>query len=168
MSTKPPNFFQLVYKSLILDSNTYYFVKENSNYLIYCGLIVVLGSLAAGFGTFSFTNQASIFKQIVSSIFGWFFLSFLIFIIGTKIFKYKSDYKTILRTLGLAYSPMLLNILAFSPYFGDFVIIISSIWLFFTTVYAVIHSLESSKLISLLIIILALIPYITIIFGIVR
>ena len=168
MSSKILNFLQLIYKSLILDSTTYNYVKDNPNTLIYSALIVVLGSLAAGFGTFTFTNEESIFKQVVSSIVGWFLLSFIIYVIGVKLFKYNSDYKTILRTLGLGYTPMLINLFAFSPFFGSFVIVISTLWLFFTTVFAIIHALGSNKFISLLIFCLSIVPYIIIIFGIIR
>lgn len=152
----------LIIKSITLDSKTYISVKESNRYLRYSALFVVIGSLAAGFGTYSYTNQAGILKQIVSSILGWFLLSSIIYFIGVKIFSYGSDYKQILRLIGIAYSPMLLNILAFIPSVGSFIIFISSIWLFFTTVYAVKHAFECTRIAALLVVLSSIVPYVII------
>ncbi|NIP31594.1 MAG: hypothetical protein GTO02_18885 [Candidatus Dadabacteria bacterium] len=168
MEKNPPNIAQLVYKALIFDFFTYDYVKKKNKYIKHSLLIVIIGSLAAGFGTYSFTNHLGILKQLISSVLSWLLISALIYIIGVRIFNYDSEYKTLLRTIGLAYSPMLLNIFAFIPYVGSYIIIISTLWLFFTTIYAVKHTLNSSKFISLIIILLAIIPYIMIPFLIIR
>lgn len=88
-------------------------------------IAVVLGSLATG---------------IIGALIVWFIYSLLCFWLGTTLFKgpeTKSTLGELLRTLGFAYSPGLLNIFSFIPFIGSFIPFITWVWTVIASVIAI-------------------------------
>lgn len=168
MENKRQNLIKLIYKSLIFDHKTYKEVKINEEFTKYCLLIVIIAALANGIATAHYTNTIGLIKQLVFSIIGWIVRSGIIYIIGVKVIGYRSGIIQVVRTLGISYSPLIVNVFAIIPVIGLNIFVISVIWLFFTTVYAVKHTFGCNKLMSFFITLAGLIPYGIIMFLLIR
>jgi hypothetical protein len=114
-------------------------------------LVVVLVSLSTGIGY----AIADLMKGERGSIVGfvpalawgvilllavWFIFSLLCFWLGTSIFKgpeTKSSLSELLRTMGFAYSPSVLNIFSFIPFIGHFIPFATFIWAMIAAIIAV-------------------------------
>ena len=168
MTKNSPNITDLIYRSLIFDYKIYKIVKDKGEYTRYCLLIVIIAALASGISTAHFTSNISLIKQPVYSIIGWVVRSGIIYLIGVYILGYRSSISGVVRTLGLSYSPQILNLFAIIPFIGLNVFLISVIWLFFTTVFAVKQTFDCSRIMSLIITISGLFPYVVIMFFVIR
>jgi hypothetical protein len=114
-------------------------------------LVVVLVSLASGFGhgiaTLIKGGSGSVVGFIsalawgvLGSLIVWFIFSLLCFWLGTSLFKgpeTKSTLGELLRTLGFAYTPGLLNIFSFIPVLGSFIPFATFVWTIIASVIAV-------------------------------
>jgi hypothetical protein len=114
-------------------------------------LVVVLVSLASGIGhgigTLMKGGGASIVGFIsalawgvIGSLIVWFIFSLLCFWLGTSIFKgpeTKSALGELLRTLGFAYTPGLLNVFSFIPFIGPIIPFVTFVWTIIASVIAV-------------------------------
>jgi hypothetical protein len=114
-------------------------------------LVVVLVSLASGLGhgiaTLIKGGSGSIVGfvsalawGVLGSLIVWFIFSLLCFWLGTSLFKgpeTKSTLGELLRTLGFAYTPGLLNIFSFIPVLGSIIPFATFIWTIIASVIAV-------------------------------
>lgn len=80
--------------------------------------------------------------SIISALFVWVVWSYLTFFIGTKVFGGTATPGEMLRTLGFATSPGVLNVLAFVPVLGPLVVFITAIWSLVAGVVAVRQALD--------------------------
>jgi len=114
-------------------------------------LVVVLVSLATGIGH----GIAALMKGggesaigfisalawgVIGSLILWFIFSLLCFWLGTTLFKgpeTKSSLGELLRTLGFAYAPGVLNILNFIPFIGSIIPFATFIWTIIAAIVAV-------------------------------
>jgi len=133
-----------------LESQLYEEVEADSTATGQALLVVVLVSVCAGIGsgisaamkgheTVSgfFIGLAS---GIIGSLIAWFIFSLLCFWLGTSIFKgpnTKSSLGELLRVLGFAYAPGVLNILSFIPFVGPIIPFVAWIWTIIAAVIAV-------------------------------
>lgn len=159
---------KIIYKSLIFDQNIYKKVKKSGEYTKYCILIVLIAALADGISTAHYTNAEGLIKQLVFSIVGWIVSSGVIYIIGVKVIGYKSGIMELARTLGISYSPHVINLFAVIPVIGLNIFIISIIWAFFTAVFAVKLTFNCKKLSAFLITLAGLVPYGVIMFFLLK
>ncbi len=113
-------------------------------------LAVVLVSLATGIGSgisAAILGSGSILGFISGLIWGliaslivWVIFSLLCFWLGTSVFKgpeTKSTMGELLRTLGFAYTPGLLNIFSFIPFIGAIIPFATWVWTVIASVIAV-------------------------------
>ncbi|MHB8084397.1 MAG: YIP1 family protein [Dehalococcoidia bacterium] len=113
-------------------------------------LAVVLVSLATGIGSGISTVMhgngsilgfiGGLFWGIIASLIVWVIFSLLCFWLGTYVFKgpeTKSTMGELLRTLGFAYTPGLLNIFSFIPFVGPIIPFATWIWTVIASVIAV-------------------------------
>ncbi len=113
-------------------------------------LAVVLVSCATGIGSGISTiikGEGSILgfiggliTGIIGSLITWFIFSLLCFWLGTTLFKgpeTKSTPGELMRTLGFAYSPGLLNIFSFIPFIGVIIPFATWIWTVIASVIAI-------------------------------
>ncbi len=168
MKNKVQSLIKLIYNSLIFDQKTYREVKDNGEYTKYCLLIVIIAALCDGVSTAHYTNAEGLVKQLVFSIVGWIISSAIIYLIGVRVIGYSSGILQLARTLGISYSPHIINLFTIIPFIGINIFIISVIWGFFTTVYAVKLTFNCRKLIAFLITLAGLVPYGIIMFFLLR
>jgi len=114
--------------------------------------VVVISSLAAGIGAAisaalrgqSGTAIVGLIGGIVSALLGWAVWSFVMYFVGTRLFKGTATYGELLRTLGFATSPGVLRIFSFVPVVGGIITLIVAIWQIATGFVAIREALDLS------------------------
>ena len=81
---------------------------------------------------------------IVGAFLGWILWSYITYWIGTSIFKGTATPGEMLRTIGFAQSPGVLNILSFIPVVGSIVSLVVGIWSLVAGVIALRQALDIS------------------------
>jgi len=141
---------QRMLRAAKLEPQLYEEVESDSNATGQALAVVVIVSICAGIGagitgamkggeTVSGFFMGLIFG-IIGSIIAWFIFSLLCFWLGTTLFKgpdTKSSLAELLRTLGFAYTPGVLNIFSFIPFIGPIIPFATWIWTIIAAVIAV-------------------------------
>ena len=150
---------KIITKSLKFDKSVYLEAKNNPGFLKYSLLVVLLVSICTGIGTLNLTNDSSILRDLLSSVLGWLVWTSIIYVIGVRLMKKSSTFNQLARTLGLAYSPGVLNILGIFHIISLPVLAVTSIWTVISFIYALKHALEISAERAFLISVLSFVPY---------
>lgn len=112
---------------------------------------VILSSLAAGFGASNHLGgHLTAFAGLTAlAIVTWAAWSMLMFQIGTRLLPEpatRSDWPELLRTIGFAAAPGLLQVFAVMPRMTVPVFVITGLWMFAAMVVAVRHALDYSSI----------------------
>ena len=151
-----------------LDVTLYEEVEADENAISQALIVVVLASVASGIGMIGKAGAIGIFTGTLMHLIGWFVWAFVIFFVGTKLMpepETKSNMGELLRTIGFASSPLILNVIAFIPYLGGLIRFGTGIWALVAMVIAVRHALDyktTGK--AVLVCIIGLIPYLIVLF----
>jgi hypothetical protein len=134
-----------------VESQLYEEVEADSGATVQALLVVVMASLSAGIGHgitglikggasgigFFFINLVT---GAIGSLIAWFIFALLCFWLGTTLFKgpdTKSSLGELLRVLGFADSPALLNLFTFIPFIGPIIPFVTMIWTIIAAVVGV-------------------------------
>ena len=134
--------FPRMLRAAKVESQLYEEVEADSGATGQALLVVVMASLSAGIGhgisglIKGGTGGIGLFLTnlvtgAIGSLIAWFIFSLLCFWLGTTLFKgpdTKSSLGELLRVLGFADSPALLNIFAFIPFIGPIIPFVTMIW----------------------------------------
>jgi hypothetical protein len=98
--------------------------------------VVVITALAGGIGAAlgqAFAGRPAgivggLIGGLVAELLGWLVWSYVMYFVGTRVFHGTATYGELLRTLGFAYSPGVLNILRFVPVLGGLITLVVLIW----------------------------------------
>lgn len=107
--------------------------------------VVVLASVAAGIGAIVYGGIGGVVANIVAGLLGWVVWSYLTWWIGTKWLpepQTNADPGQLLRTLGFAAAPGVLNVLGLVPVLGHLVRAVVAIWMLVAGVIAVRQALD--------------------------
>lgn len=143
--------FPRMLRAAKVESQLYEEVEADSGATGQALLVVVLASLSAGVGHgisglmkggaggigFFFANLVT---GAIGSLVAWFIFSLLCFWLGTTLFKGANTRSTLgelLRVLGFADSPALLNVFAFIPFIGPVIPFVTMIWTIIAAVVGV-------------------------------
>jgi len=107
---------------------------------ILSGIGTGLGTLIGGAGVGAFF--VSLIVGVIVAVAGFFIWAFLTYFIGVNLFKGTADYGELVRTLGYAYGPNVLGLLAFIPIIGRLLSLAGSIWALVCGVVAVRQALD--------------------------
>ena len=110
--------------------------------------VVALSSVAAGLGTAGQGGFMGLFLATIAALASWFVWAYITFFIGTKILpepQTRADHGELLRTIGFASAPGLIQVLGIVPMLGVIVIPVASIWMLIAMVIAVRQALDYSK-----------------------
>lgn len=125
-------FISRIIRALLLDINLYEEVENDKSSIWQSMGVVFLASLAAGIYTYELGGLSGLFIGTILSFGGWIVMSFIIYLVGTKLFpstETKTDIGEILRVLGFAASPGIFLLVALIPVISSFVwVIILVIW----------------------------------------
>jgi len=150
---------EIIIKSLKFDKIVYLDARDNPGFNKFSVLIVLLVGFCTGIGTYNLTNDTSIIRDILSSILGWFIWTSIIYIIGVKIMKNSSSFSQLARTLGIAYSPGVLNVFGIIKFISLPLLAVILIWTIVSFIFALKHALNISAERAFLISVLSFIPY---------
>jgi len=107
-------------------------IENDKSSIVQAMLVVFLASLAAGIYTYVLGGTRGLVVGTIVTFAGWVLMSFLIYIVGTKLFpdtETKTDVSEILRVLGFAAAPGILILIALIPVISKlFWIVILVIW----------------------------------------
>jgi len=143
--SNPSSFINRMIRAAKLEPNLYEEVEADKNALRQAMAVVVLSNVAAGVGLISISGIRGLIFGTVLGLVGWVIWAFLIFIIGTKLLpqpQTKSDMGELLRTIGFASSPGIIQVLAFIPLIGSIIPIVASLWMLVAMVIAVRQALD--------------------------
>ncbi len=115
--------------------------------------VVVIVSLAQGIGAAIGASMngagsgvvGSLIGGIISALIGWVIWSFVIYIVGTRVFGGVATYGEVLRTLAFAESPGVLGILSFIPVLGGIISLVAGIWVLVASFIATRQALDISN-----------------------
>ena len=139
------NFINRVIRAIKLDAQVYEEVEADQSALIQSMMVVVLSSMAGGFGFIFRFGLSGIFTGIMMTLVGWFVWAYLIYLVGTKILpevQTQADPGQLLRTIGFASAPGLIRVLGIVPLLGNFIAIVSSIWILIAMIIATRQALD--------------------------
>ncbi len=107
--------------------------------------VVVLASIAGGFGSGIQGGLSGVFVGTIGALIGWLIWAGLTYLIGTKLLpepQTRADLGEMLRTIGFASSPGLIRVLGVIPGIGGLVLLVSAIWMLVAMIIAVRQALD--------------------------
>ncbi len=129
-----------------LDASIYEEIEHDQGALGQAMAVVVIAAVASGIGA-SGGGAAAVAAGVVGSLIGWFVWAFLIWFIGTKLLAEpttKADIGEVLRTIGFASAPGILNVLGILPVVGALMGLLAAVWQLAAMVVAVRAALDYS------------------------
>jgi len=128
-----------------LDASLYEEVEADRGALGQATAVVVLASLAAGFGAFARGGVGGFLLATIAALAGWYVWAFLTYWIGTRFLpepQTQADYGELLRTIGFSSSPGVIRVLGVIPGLTGLVFLVASIWMLVAMVIAVRQALD--------------------------
>lgn len=128
-----------------LDARTFEEVEADASSIGQALGVVVIAALAAGIGGMGRAGARGLIAALVAAVIGWAIWAGIVFVVGTKLLpepQTKADFPEVLRTIGFAASPGVLNILGIVPFLGVLVGLVASLWQLAAMVVAVRQALD--------------------------
>ncbi len=130
-----------------LDVDLYEEVEADKTATKQAVIVVVLGALAIGLGSVTEGGWLGLVIGVVVGLIGWVAWAWLNYFIGARLLREpqtEADWGQLARTMGFAYAPRLLAILAIVPVpvFRAMVLLVSAIWSWIAMVIAVRQALD--------------------------
>lgn len=124
-------------------------------------LVVLIVGVSSGIGTIGVAGSIGIIKGLISAVIGWILWSVVVFLTGV-LFNRRVEMGELLRCLGFAYSPHVLNAVGIVPVVGFFILAVVFVWGLMAFVIAVRQALGCETGKAVLIVVLSSIPYVVI------
>lgn len=135
-------------RAAMLDVSLYEEVEADEGATGEALIVVIIVAIAAGIGALV-RGPGGFIMTILGALIGWVVFAFLTYVIGTALFRGTATYGEMLRTLGYAYSPGVLDILTLvavipclGPLVALLVVLVTFVWRLVTTVVAVRQALD--------------------------
>lgn len=150
MEARLSSLVQRMIRAARLDNELYEEVERNeaaTRDALYVVLIVAVATgIGAALGRAIAGQPAGIVGALVGGIIGdlfsWVVWAGVTLLIGTRLFQGTATYGELLRTIGFAVSPRVLNIFSFIPVLGGLIVLITAIWALVAGVVAVRQALD--------------------------
>ena len=131
-----PSLTDRMIRAARLDTSLYNEVEADLNATNQALTVVVVTAIAGGLG--SAIGQAiagrpngvvgGLIGGVLTELIGWAVWSYVMYLVGTRVFHGTATYGELLRTLGFAYSPGVLLILRFIPVLGGLITAVVGVW----------------------------------------
>ena len=134
-----------ILRAMKLDVSLYEEVEADESALNQAMGVVVLSAIAGGIASIGHAGFGGILLKVVAGLLGWYIWAFLTYVIGTKLLpqpQTKSDYGEMLRTLGFASAPGLIQVASLVPGLWVIVFFVAHIWMLVAMVIAVRQALD--------------------------
>ena len=133
-----------------LDTSLYEEVESNTSLTSQAATVVVIAAVCQGIGTAIAATRnpeagnpiLGLVGGLIAAIVGWVIWSYVTYWIGTSMFGGMATPGEMLRTIGFAQSPQVLNILSFIPVVGVIISLVVGIWVLVAGVVAVRQALD--------------------------
>jgi hypothetical protein len=128
-----------------LDAATYEEVEADATATPQAMLVVVLASVAAGFGMLRAVGVGGLLMASLASLLGWYVWAFITYFVGTRLLpgpKTQADVGQLLRTIGFSAAPGLIRVLGIIPGLYVLVSFVAALWMLVTMVVAVRQALD--------------------------
>jgi len=128
-----------------LDAATYEEVEADITATPQALLVVVLASVAAGFGALRLLGISGLLVSALASLIGWYVWAFTAYFIGTRFLpgpKTQADMGQLLRTIGFSAAPGLIRVLGIVPRLYTLVFFVALLWSLATMIVAVRQALD--------------------------
>lgn len=128
-----------------LDAKTYEEVEHDESAIGQAMAVVALSVLASGIGSAGMGGVRGLIGGIVAALIGWLVWAGIIYVVGTQALpepQTKADFGQVLRTIGFAVSPGVLNVFGIIPVLGMLVRLVVALWQLAATVVAVRQALD--------------------------
>jgi len=140
-------FIQRLIGAATLDGRTYEDVEADRTATGQAGLVVLLSSLAAGFGSVGagVFDVRGIVVGTLGGVAGWVSWAALTYLIGTRVLpepQTRANLGELLRTLAFAASPGLLRVVGAIPILRWPTFLVTALWMLLAMVVAVRHALD--------------------------
>lgn len=133
--------FDRMVRAAKLDVSLYNEVEQDVNATSQALLVVVIVAVLSGIGAISGGVGGFVFG-LIAALVGWAIWSFIMYLVGTTIFKGTATYSELLRCVGFANTPNALAILGFIPGIGGLIVFLASIWALVAMVIGVREALD--------------------------
>lgn len=128
-----------------LDAATFEGIEHDTGATSQAVVVVILAAIAGGIGTLGEEGGQGFIAGIISSLIGWAVFAGFAYYVGTRLLPgpaTESSWNEVLRTLGFAYTPMILTVLGFIPILGGIVTLIAFVWFLAAGVVALRQALD--------------------------
>ncbi len=119
------------------------------------GIGSAVGFLSSGRPTVALTGLVA---AIASALIGWAVFAGVTYFIGSRLFNADATWEEVLRTLGYAYTPLLVSIVGGVPILGGLILAVAAIWTLYLIFVAIHAALDISGGQTLVTVLLSLIP----------
>jgi hypothetical protein len=134
-----------MWRAAILDTNDYEEVEADRNATPQALLVVVIAAIANIIGlVIGGGGEGGVLTGLVSAVVGWVVWSLVAYAIGTGLFGGTATPGELLRTLGFAQSPRILNLFSFIPIVGGIIRLVVFFWLLVAGIVAIRQALDFS------------------------
>lgn len=123
-----------------LDANTFEEIERDTTAMGQALVVVLISAVAAGIGGMGSAGTMGLFGGLVAALIGWAIWAGIVLVVGTKLLpepQTKADFPEVLRTIGFAASPGVLNIFGIIPLLGILAGLVASLWQLVAMVVAV-------------------------------
>ena len=165
-----PSLTDRMIRAARLETNLYNEVEADLTATNQALTVVVVTAIAGGLG--SAIGQAlagrptgvvgGLIGGVLAELIGWLVWSYVMYLVGTRVFHGTATYGELLRTLGFAYSPGVLLILRFIPVLGGLITLLVGIWRIVTGFIAIREALDLDNGSTLATIVVGIIGYLVV------
>jgi hypothetical protein len=167
-----PSLTDRMIRAARLDIGVYNEVEADLNATNQALTVVVATAIAGGLG--SAIGQAiagrpngvigGLIGGVLTELIGWAVWSYVMYLVGTRVFHGTATYGELLRTLGFAYSPGVLLILRFIPVLGGLITAVVGVWRIVAGFIAIREALDLDNGNTLATIVVGIIGYLVVLF----
>lgn len=125
----------------MLNVATYEEVEADRSATTQAAVVVAIVAVATAIGAIG-EGTMGILGGLLSAFFGWLVWSAITYFVGTKLFGGTADMGEMLRTIGFAQAPGVLNVLGIIPILGGLVRFAVFIWILVAVVIAIRQALD--------------------------
>jgi hypothetical protein len=125
----------------MLDVRIYEEVEADESATSQAAGVVALVAVASAIGAYR-GGTGAIIAAVVSALVGWALWAGLTYLVGTRFMNGTATWGELLRTLGFAQAPGILNVLGFIPLLGGLVHFAVWAWMLVTAVVAIRQALD--------------------------
>ena len=124
------------------DISVYEEVEADSTATGQAAIVVALAAIATAIGSALASKDGNPIGALIGSLLGWAIWAAVTYFIGKTVFKGTATWGELLRTLGFAQSPAVLNVFAFVPLIGPLLSWVIGVWVLITGIIAIRQALD--------------------------